>query len=181
MNQDLVQGLDAKKNTLDKKGNIRFDYVFSYWIFMWFLVYYFANPRRTYIEFFIKKYVNPKIALYFALVENMITFVVLMVFQNTMWTAVKFICMMIVVKIIPLYLLRNAELQPGYGLSWMVVAFVVYNVYLFFNDTNIYDVYARTIYSLLSGRNDTPLFHMVDETMKWIQKWVGGRNGGTLQ
>jgi hypothetical protein len=161
-----TEKLDPKKNTLDKSGNIRFDYIFSFWVFAWFLIYYFTVSKNSKIGIFIKTYCNPSIALYFAFIENILTFIVLLVFQNTIWTAFKFLIMMISIKIIPIYLLRNEKLNPIHGLLSLGILFSIYNIYLFMNDTNIYDVYSRTIYSLIEGKNETPLFHLVDVIMK---------------
>ena len=48
---------NPKKYTVDKTGNIRFDFLFSYWILIWFIIYYFINPPDSKIVNFIKNYI----------------------------------------------------------------------------------------------------------------------------
>ena len=48
--------LDKTKNRVDDNGIIRFDFVFSYWLLLWFIIYYFYNSKTSDIAIVIKKY-----------------------------------------------------------------------------------------------------------------------------
>ena len=64
--------LEPNKYTLDKSGNIRADFIFSYWILIWFIVYYFIGPPNSKIVQFVKTNMNPAVGLWIALLEIII-------------------------------------------------------------------------------------------------------------
>jgi hypothetical protein len=153
--------MDPTQNTTDKTGKIRFDYLFSYWIFAWFLIFYFVDANTTSGKW-IHKYLNPVFALYIGFLEELVTFVYLLVINPQMNYIVKMLAMMTLIKLFPLYLLRNYPIHWKNDIMVFLFFFGIYNLYLFFNDTNVYDVYKRTFISFKEGTNKTPLFSLMD-------------------
>jgi hypothetical protein len=157
--------VDSSKNTLDKKGNIRFDYLFSYWIFAWFLVFYFVDKGTTAGKW-IYKYLNPTIALWIALMESLVTFVYLLILHPRLDYTIKMLAMMFFIKAFPLYLIRRYPIHWKNDILVTLILFAIYNVYLYFNDTNVIDIYRRTFTAFKEGTNQTPLFSLMDSLYK---------------
>lgn len=148
------------KYTLDKHGYIRFDYLFSYWIIAWFFIYYFIDVKN-WIGGQIHKYGNPKFALIFALIENIITLFWIIAVNRDIWIIFKYFCMMLIVKIWPLYLVWNSPVKIPQDIYVFITIFVIYNVYLYFNDETLITIYKRTFTSIINRDNNTPLFGFI--------------------
>ena len=154
--------LDPQKNTVDKTGKLRVDFLFSYWLIGWFLLYYFT-PRNSLgpISTFIRKHLNPKLGFYLAMVENILTFATLVYYGSDIWTLFKYIGMMLLLKVLPLYLLMDYTVQWVHDTVVLITIFGIYNMYLAFNETNIYEIYKRTFISIKTKQNETPLFSFI--------------------
>lgn len=160
---------NPKKYTVDKTGNIRFDFLFSYWILIWFIIYYFINPPDSKIVNFIKNYMNPIYALLFALIENIITFIFIIKSRFEWWFFLIFIFMMVFIKFLPIYLLRNSKIHFIPNIISLGIIFGIYNIYLIANGTNVYEVYDKTIQSFKYGNDQTPLFTLIHNIFLWFK------------
>ena len=166
MNLELE--LNSEKNTLDKNGNLRPDFLFSYWIFLWFIFYILitknhgktGSVRNKYITEKIYQYGNPLYIFYFALFENIINFILICIYIPSLITIGQFIFMMLLIKILPIIILSQYPTNLYYNLIIITIIILIYNIYLFVNDTNVYSVYKKTIYFLLNGENKTPLYSL---------------------
>jgi hypothetical protein len=152
--------MDPEKNTLDKKGRLRFDFLFSYWIFFWFLIFYFID-KETWIGKFMYKYLNPTIALWIGLLENIATFLFMIIVKPSFDYVFKMILMTSFIKALPLYLIRNIHFEWKKNWITTLIVFGIYNVYLFANNTNVYEIYKRAFISFYKGSNETPLFALI--------------------
>ena len=157
--------VDSNKNNLDKNKNIRFDYLFSYWILLWTILYYLIKIKIIYLSSkfsFITKYVieygNPMYALYFALLENTINLFMLIYYNSSLYIIVKFLVIVVIIKVIPIYLLYDSPIHPKENILICIAIFIIYVIYLYLGGTNIMDVYKKTIYFIYSGQNKTPFF-----------------------
>lgn len=158
-----MSDLDPKKNTLDKDGNLRIDWLFSYWVYLWFLIFYFTiNVRNSTAAFFIQKNLNPILALYFALFENIITFLYIIYVNPEIVIIVKFLLMILVVKVLPIYLISDKKINFSNDIYTLMIIFGIYNIWLWVNDTNIYEIYERTINAVSSGDNKTPFYNFIN-------------------
>ena len=165
-----MSDLDSKKNTLDKEGHLRIDWLFSYWVYLWFLIFYFTiDVRNSPAAFFIQKYLNPSLALYFALFENIITFIYIIYVNPETEIISKFLLMMIVVKVLPIYLISDKKINFSNDIYTLMLIFGIYNVWLFVNDTNIYEIYERTINAVSSGDNKTPFYSFMNYLYQCFQ------------
>lgn len=158
------ENLDPKKNTLDKQGKLRFDYLFSYWLFVWFLIYYFTiNVKGSRIANIIQKYFNPLLALYIALIENILTLFYLLLVRPEIVLIVKYFIMLFFVKILPIYLIKHKKIHFYNDTLVIIVIFSCYNIYLWLNDTNLHEIYKRTISAISSGEKITPMFFLLNK------------------
>lgn len=147
------------QHTIDKQGYIRFDFLFSYWIIIWFLVYYFMDPKTT-IGKQIQIYGNPKFAFCIAVLVNTIT--LLWIVMVSSWTTVlKYTCMILVIKVWPLYLIWNKPMRLPNDVFVFTGLFVLYNIYLYLNDESLMSIYKRTFTSVIQHDDKTPLFGLV--------------------
>ena len=100
------------------------DLIFSYWIFAWYLLY----------EFKYIKY-SPKLALIIGLISNTILLFLMIIYKNNIINILLFCIVQLFIKIIPLWRLRNNKI---YDLKSLCILFIIYIVWLFINNTNIY-------------------------------------------
>ena len=123
----------------------RFDLLFSYWIFAWYLLYMFNVVS-----------VAPKLT-------NILAIIVIVCYMISInvspWKVVLFISLM---KGIPLWTLRNKQMQIWNELIIASILLVSYVTWLYINKTSIYDVYyTRKIHpvmtSVLKGVKKTSL------------------------
>jgi len=168
MDRSESNKLDSRKNTLDKSGVLRFDFLFSYWVFIWAIAFYFipSNSDAGQLTKLIRHYLSPIVALYIALLENVIKLILMLYTDPQILIIGKFIAMITVIKLFPLYLLRNHKTHLVRDIFAFISVFAVYNVYLAGNDTNIFEIYERTYSSIISGQNNTPLFALIERIFK---------------
>jgi hypothetical protein len=139
------------------------DYMFSYWAFAWFLIYYNrrAFPQST--ADFIKARLSPIIALWIALLFNTYEIVYSMFLKFDAILLIKFLLMMLCIKILPIYLFYRSGATTNWfnDILAFVFVFVLYNAYLYSRGAYISDVFAETERSLVSGDNKTPFFSLL--------------------
>jgi len=143
---------------------IRPDFMFSYWIFAWFFVYYIiqkTTPKTDYQSF--KNNFNPKLALIIALVENILLFLYLLVKRTKVYILVTFIATTSIFKILPIYLLYDQTIKLWNDILHDAGLFIIYNIYLLFWRTNIYEVTQKTAASLSSGKTYTPFLYLLNK------------------
>ena len=129
---------------------MRFDLVFSYWIFAWYIIY---ITKLT-------KY-NPKLAIGLGIIENTLLLIGMILFGSNMRTIFYFVFINTLIKIIPFYTLRNKaihvkDLVPTLGLL------IVYLVWVFINNEDLTGGYKIVFDSLIHNRNETPFFKFID-------------------
>jgi len=149
-----------EKHTLDTHGVLRYDFLFSYWMFMWFVLFWFLPKNDT-----LRTLIHPAFALVVGVFENLIT-VVLICIYNPKWQILwKFVAMMICIKLVPLYLVMyQTTPQPvpwGKSALAFVCVFSVYLGYLSIYGASFVDIYKTAILSVVHDKNKTPLFSVL--------------------
>jgi hypothetical protein len=133
---------------------MRFDYVFSYWIFTWYLLY----------ELRVTTY-NPKIALVLGLLENIILFSI-MVYMNQSWLHLIVFCLInTVLKVIPLWRLRNTSYRWK-DVYAFVILFMIYVVWLYVNDQITTPNLKASLKKLENNAPVGPFTYYVDKYLK---------------
>lgn len=133
-------------------NKIEFSDLFSYWIFIWFIAYVilFMNKDK------IKTIVNPIPVFIFALLENIIILLIMIFLYKPVSSIIIYTFVVIFIKLIPIYILRNEKISWLKNLLFTFLVFVVYNMYLNYKKTNIYEIYNKTMDSLLENKGLTP-------------------------
>ena len=153
---------------------IRPDLLFSYWIYFWFILFYFGQGlylSSKDLSLIIKKYANPSLIFWIALLENIGTLLVLFAkIPPVQWSIlVKYILMIVVIKGIPLYLLWPYNIHFYRDIMVILAVFAIYLGYLWLNGTNVFEIYHKTFYHVAKGDNKTPMLALFD----WIKGTVG--------
>ena len=154
-------------------------FLFSYWIFAWFILWYvFVLLGKT------KEVIcwNPLLALALALLENVLSWLWLIWMGADVVVVVQYLFMILLIKAVPLYLVGSAVL-PEWSLSsssWLKDAkvllgvFAVYCVVVFWHTgASPLVLYEKVMHSILHVRNPSirneekpPLFSFFD----WLQQ-----------
>ena len=137
---------------------IRPDFIFSYWIFAWFLLYFFKVTEY-----------NPKYLLLLGVFENLMTIILGLYYKTSIVYIIYFIFITIVMKIIPLYLSWNnknnfTSLQKDLIAS--VSVFVLYSFWLYFNGTDVVSIQRRVVDSIIEEKNETPILWAINAVFK---------------
>jgi hypothetical protein len=103
----------------------RFDLVFSYWIFAWFILY----------ELKITHY-NPKIALIIGLLVNVIELSTMIYYKNSFSNIFLFSLINFILKVVPLWILRKTEYKV-IDVYADIGLFIIYLFWLIVNRINI--------------------------------------------
>lgn len=129
--------------------DFRFDYVFSYWIFAWFLFYYFGFTSY-----------NPKIALIIGLIENIGILALMIYFKNSFIYIFLFCLINFFIKVLPIWLLRNTkyDLKDVYAL---VALFLIYVLWLLINKVDFKKYMMDRYEHLKNNTPAAPLIHYI--------------------
>ena len=154
--------IDKSKLTLDEKGNLRPDFLFSYWCFAWFIIYYFIDySTKSPIGQYIKTQLNPKLALILAFIENFTVFLYMIYLKTDIANLLRYVVMMIVIKIYPIYLIWSKPIRWSHDITVLIILFAIYNGWLYINNTNLWKVYKKTFLLIHEGKTETPLFYFM--------------------
>lgn len=133
---------------------ISFDLIFSYWIFIWFLFYYFK---------FIKY--NPYLLLVLALLSNIYSFVMLIYYKNY-YKAILFLIVNLLIKALPIYLLKDTKIKKE-DIYFSIIFILVYIFYVYLRGYKLNQIYYKE--GLKSKNIDTPLMYLIDYFLKYIK------------
>lgn len=98
--------------------NYRFDYVFSYWIFAWFLLY----------EMNVINY-NPFGALIFALLFNTIGLIGLIYYQYDLFDIVAFIIINFFIKVLPILCIKEKSVKKR-DVFFTILLYCIFLLYI---------------------------------------------------
>ena len=129
----------------------RFDFVFSYWVFVWFLLYHFKLVSY-----------NPKFALVIALFANIIKLFTMIYYNNSFIYIFLFILIQLCIKIYPLWTLRNTIITTREIVSTMIV-FILFNLWLWLNNESIVQLTKKGHDSVKENKINTPLIFSIDK------------------
>ena len=106
---------------------IRPDFIFSYWIFVWFILYFTRIIT-----------INPKLWIIIGLTFEII-FIFLMLKFN-FYYIFRFIFVNFWIKVLPLYLLSNTKIR-SIDVFYSFALFFMYLLWLYINNQSIYTIY----------------------------------------
>jgi hypothetical protein len=124
--------------------SLRFDLVFSYWIFTWFILY-LCN---------ITKY-SPKFAFILGLIENFFILIMMIIKNTKRITILYFIIINFLIKVLPIYYLR-AETIKMKDVYMTFLLFIIFILWLYINNISLIENIKIIYNSLIYGENKTP-------------------------
>jgi len=129
---------------------LRIDLVFSYWIFICYLLYIFK-----FISY------SPKFPLIIGLVDNIVMFIMMLTYETSYKTIIYFVIINTFIKVIPLYYLRNNLIKMR-DVYFTIILFTIFIIWLHINSQSLIGN-TKTIYnSLLYGKNKTPFIDFMN-------------------
>jgi hypothetical protein len=132
----------------------RVDFVFSYWIFVWYLLYLFK---------FVKY--NPKFALLIALIENLLGLMLMIYYKNSLIIIFSFCFVNFFIKVLPLWYLRNEKYQIK-QVFYTVILFGIYTLWLSIHDTNPYKQKKKSFDYIKNNEPIGPLSSYLNKIVK---------------
>jgi hypothetical protein len=134
---------------------IRPDLIFSYWIYLWYILYIFK----------VLKY-NPKLAIIFGMIENLIMFILMCIYNTKKILVVLFIIMFIILKLIPLYTIWNDKIRFNDDIKNTTLLFIIYLLWIHFNQLNITDALTNAKNLILHNKNTMPGMKILQYLLK---------------
>jgi len=129
----------------------RFDFVFSYWIFAWFILY----------ELKITQY-NPKIALIIGLLINVIELSTMIYYKNSFSNIFLFSIINFMLKVVPIWILRKTEYKI-IDIYADIGLFIIYLFWLFINNINIRRESTNIVDKIKHNKPVGPLMYYINK------------------
>ena len=121
----------------------RIDYLFSYWLFTWYILY-----ELKIIEY------NPKLGLTIAVIVNLLELLI-MVYYNYKYI-ILFILINFTIKLIPLWRLKDIKYET-HDINRLLYVFIIYIIWLIYNNFTINDI--NFIDDIKNNKPFTPLIY----------------------
>jgi hypothetical protein len=138
---------------------MRIDLVFSYWVYFWYILYYYRITTFS-----------PKFPLLLGLFDNVVMLVLMMYYGTSNKTIVYFIVINTIIKVIPLYYLRDERLKIR-DIYFTCILFIIFISWLYVNGESLTGN-AKLIYSsLLYEKNQTPFFILLEKIERNFKKY----------
>ena len=100
---------------------------------------------------------NPKLGLLIGLVENILIFSYFI--TKNLTVALKYLVIMIIYKIIPIYLLNKYPIHFPNDVYLFLIICILFKFYMYYRGhPSIYSVYKQSYIDILNGKNNTPMF-----------------------
>ena len=133
---------------------LRADLVFSYWIYFWYILY----------AFKITSY-SPKFPLILGLIDNIIMLILMLIYGTSKRTIFYFIIINTLIKIVPLYYLRNENLKIR-DIYFTILLFIIFVLWLHVNKQSLFGNIKLIHDSLLYGKDQTPFMALLGKLKK---------------
>ena len=128
---------------------LRGDLVFSYWIYIWFILY----------EFKFTGY-SPKFPLILGVIDNLIMLILMILYGTSRRTIFYFIVINTLIKILPLYYLRNESIKLT-DIYFTCGLFLLFVFWLHVNKQSLVGNIKLIYDSLLYGKDQTPFMALI--------------------
>ena len=133
---------------------LRFDLVFSYWIYLWYILYVFK------ITIF-----SPKFPIILGLLDNIIMLFLMLMYGTSKRTIFYFIIINTLIKIVPLYYLKNEPLNMK-DIYFTIFLFIIFILWLHLNKQSLFGNIKLIHDSLLFGKDNTPFMAFINKLKK---------------
>ena len=139
---------------------LRFDLVFSYWLFFWYILYIYKFTQY-----------NPKMLLKIGILENIILLWMMFNFGTKTETIFKFILINTFIKFIPLYTIINTTIHIKDIIAGIVL-FIIYIIWVYVNGYSIIEYHNKIFESLIQGKNETPFMFLLEKIKVYFKKYT---------
>ena len=128
---------------------LRGDFIFSYWIFVWYLLY--ISGILPY---------SPKLAILLAISINVIMFALMIYYKTRGIYIFNFIFINFFIKILPYYTLirENIYIQD---LKPLAIIFISYCIWLYMNGLSVIKYQENIFNAVVYNKNKTPLMNLL--------------------
>jgi hypothetical protein len=133
---------------------LRADLVFSYWIYFWYVLYAFKVTNYS-----------PKFPLILGLIDNIIMLVLMVMYGTSRRTIFYFIIVNTLIKILPLYYLRNEPVKLR-DIYFTIILFGIFVLWLHLNKQSLFGNIKIIHDSLLYGEDKTPFMALINKFKK---------------
>ena len=130
---------------------LRGDLVFSYWIFTWFILY-----ELQIIEY------SPRFPLILGIIHNLIMLIFMLLYGTSRRTIFYFIVINTLIKVVPLYYLRNEQIQLN-DIYFTCGLFLLFVFWLHLNEQSLVGNIKLIHDSLLYGKEQTPFMALLNK------------------
>jgi hypothetical protein len=130
---------------------LRADLVFSYWIYLWYILYAFKITNFS-----------PKFPLILGLIDNIIMLLLMLVYGTSRETIFYFIIINTLIKVVPLYYLRNEPLKLR-DIYFTCFLFILFVGWLHLNKQSLIGNLKVIHDSLLYGQDKTPFMALLNK------------------
>jgi hypothetical protein len=127
----------------------RFDFVFSYWIFAWYMLY--ALRVTSY---------SPKAFLILSVSINIFIFLLMIYYKNSILYISLFIIANFIIKVIPILLIHHIPIRTRDYYAGVVI-FLIYNIWLYINGTSFFEIMHNQYMAILKNDARTPFMHYI--------------------
>lgn len=130
---------------------LRVDLVFSYWIYLWFILY-----ELKFITY------SPKFPLIIGVIDNFIMLVLMILYGTSRRTIFYFIIINTLIKVVPLYYLRNVSIKLN-DIYFTGGLFLIFIFWLHLNEQNLVGNIKLIHNSLIYGTDQTPFMALLKQ------------------
>ena len=130
---------------------IRPDFIFSYWIFVWCILYF----SKIVV-------ISPKLWLIVALLENILS--IFFMLKSNFYYIFRFIFINFWIKLVPIYLLWNESIRKV-DVIYSGMILIMYNVWLYINGQTVYTIYKMLYNAQLDKSSHIGLLSYVYDTI----------------
>jgi len=130
---------------------MRFDFIFSNWILIWFVLYY-----LNYVSY------SPKFAFILGVIENVVLLFMMMYNKVNTVSLVAFSIIIFTFKVIPLYIIRTDSISVT-DVIFTLMLFNLHLMWLLVNGQDFYKTSVKIVDSLTHDKNETPMMYYLKE------------------
>jgi signal transduction histidine kinase len=130
---------------------LRIDLVFSYWIYIWFVLYIFKYTSYS-----------PKFALTLGVLDNIVLLFLMFIWGTSVKTIIWFVIINTLIKVVPLYYLRSEPYKIK-DIYFTAGLFFIYIIWLHINNQSLVGNIKIIHNSLLYGKNETPFMNLLSK------------------
>lgn len=145
---------------------ISWDILFSYWCFIWFLVYFVSSFFKNVPVFnFIYENMNPLFLFALALLSSIKNTLLVIVYIQKVNPVLINISKFLFNKCIPLYYLSQQKINVKENIIFSLFLLNLYFIYLFYLRENIFDIYNEIEFQVKTSNHNTSL----DSFIKYVK------------